>query len=76
VLTLDDAELKVTLSKPVMELPIDSKRLVVKGLSDKTTRDGLKCYMEVVSELEVLSIEFGQPGSAAVTFDVSYGRFY
>ena len=74
-LTLDDAELKIAIRKPVKELPIDTKRLLVKGLSDKTTRDGLQSYMEVVSGVEVLSIEFGLQGSAAVTFDETYGKF-
>ena len=74
-LTLDDAELKKTIRKPVKELPFDTKRLLVKGLSDKTTRDGLQSYMEVGSGVEVLSIEFGQQGSAAVTFDETYGKF-
>ena len=74
-LTLDDAELKITIRKPVKELPIDTKRLLVKGLSDKTTRDGLQSYMEVVSRVEVLSIEFGEQGSAAVIFGKTYGKF-
>lgn len=74
-LTLDNAELKITIRKPVKELPVDTKRLVVKGLSDKTTSDGLHSYMEVVSGVEVLSIEFGQQGSAAVTFNETYGKF-
>ena len=74
-LTLDDAELKITIRKPVKELPIDTKRLLVKGLSDKTTRDGLQSYMEVVGGVEVLFIEFGLQGSAAVTFDETYGKF-
>ena len=73
-LTLDDAELKITIRKPEKELPIDTKRLLVKGLSDKTTRDGLQSYMEVVSGVEVLSIEYGQQGCAAVTFDETYGK--
>ena len=74
-LTLDDADLKKNIRKPVNKLPIDTKRLLVKGLSDKTTRDGLQSYMEVVSGVEVLSIEFGEQGSAAVTFDKTYGKF-
>jgi len=31
--------------------------------------------MEVVSGVEVLSIEFGEQGSAAVTFNKTYGKF-
>ena len=73
-LTLDDADLKKNIRKPVNKLPIDTKRLLVKGLSDKTTRDGLQSYMEVVSGVEVLSIAFGQQGSAAVTFDETYSK--
>ena len=46
----------------------------MKGLSDKTTSDGLQSYMEVVSDAEVLSIEFGQEGSALVTFNETYGK--
>lgn len=73
-LTLGDADLKKNIRKPVNEFPIDTKRLLVKGLSDKTTRDGLQSYMEVVSGVEVLSIAFGQQGSAAVTFDETYSK--
>ena len=47
----------------------------MKGLSDKTTSDGLQSYMEVVSRLEVISIEFGQEGCAQVTFNKAYGKF-
>ncbi|KAL9972377.1 hypothetical protein ACROYT_G018663 [Oculina patagonica] len=71
-LTLDDAQLKVTIKQPVKKPPIDTTRLVVKGLSDKTTSDGLQYYMEVVSGVEVLSIEFGQEGCALVTFNETY----
>ena len=74
-LTLDDAVLKIAIRKPAEELPIDTKRLLVKGQSDKTTRHGLQSYMEVVSGVEALSIEFGQQGSAAVTFDETYSKF-
>ena len=74
-LTLDDAELKKNIRRPVKELPMDTKRLLVKGLSEKTTRDGLQCYMELVSGVKVLSIEFGEQGSAAVTFDETYSKF-
>ena len=46
----------------------------MKGLSEKTTRDGLQCYLEVVSGLEVSDIEFGIQGSALVTFSKVYGK--
>ena len=55
--------------------PADTTSLIVKGLSDKTTPAGLQSYMEVVSGVEVLSIEFGQEGSALVTFNKTYGKF-
>lgn len=74
-LTLDNAQLKVTIKQPVKKPPIDTTRLAVKGLSDKTTSDGLQSYMEVVSGLEVLSTEFGQEGCALVTFNETYGKF-
>ena len=46
----------------------------MKGLSKKTTSDGLQSYMEVVSGVDVLSIEFGQEGSALVTFNETCGK--
>ena len=73
-LTLDEAELKVTVRKPVKKLPSDAMRVLVKGLSEKTTSDGLASYMEVVSGLEVSCIEFGQQGCALVTFSDAYGK--
>ncbi|KAL9972369.1 hypothetical protein ACROYT_G018654 [Oculina patagonica] len=72
-LALDNAQLKVTIKQPVKKPPTDTTKLLVKGLSDKTTSDGLQCYMEVVSRLEVLSIEFGEQGCALVTFNETYG---
>ncbi len=73
-LTLDNAPLNVTIKQPVKNPPTDSTRILVKGLSDKTTSDGLKSYMEVVSGVEVLSIEFGQEGCALVVFSEAYGK--
>ncbi len=75
ILTLDNAQLKVIIKQPVKKPPIDTTRLLVKGLSDKTTSDGLQSYMEVVSGLEVLSIEFGEEGCALMTFNEAYGKF-
>ena len=65
----------MTIIQPVKKPPTDTTRLVVKGLSDKTTMDGLDCYMEIVSGLEVLSIEFGKEGCALVAFSENYGKF-
>ena len=65
----------MTIKQPVKKPPTDTTRLVIKGLSDKTTSDGLQCYMEVVSGGEVLSIEFGKEGCALVTFKENYGKF-
>ena len=73
-LTLDKAELQVTLRKPIKKLPIDTMRLLVKGLSDKTTPDGLQSYMEVASGLEVLATDFGEHCCALVTFSDTYSK--
>ncbi|CAH3019691.1 unnamed protein product [Porites evermanni] len=71
-LTLDNAELTVTLRKPTKKLPVDTKTLFVKGLSEKTTRDGLETFMEVASGLEVLDVQFGEQGGALVVFKETY----
>ena len=47
----------------------------MKGLNDKTTTDALQCYMEVVSGVDVLNVEFGDQGCALVTFSEAYGKF-
>ena len=73
ILTLDKAKLTVTLRKPTKKLPVDTKRLFVKGLSEKTTRDGLESFMEVASGLEVSDIQFGEQGCALVVFKETYG---
>lgn len=74
VLTLDGSELHVTIKKPAKKIPVDPKRLLVKGLSEATTRDALASYMEVVSGLEVLQVEFGEQGCALITFAESYSK--
>lgn len=74
VLTLDNAELNVTLKKSAEKIPLDTTRLLVKGLSEETTRDALVSYMEVVSGVEVSDIEFGEHGSSLISFANSYGK--
>ena len=74
VLTLDDSELHVTLKKPAKKIPVDTKKLLVKGLSEETTRDALVSYMEVVSALEVLDVEFGEQGCALISFAESFSK--
>ena len=74
VLTLDNAELNVTLKKSAQKIPLDTTRLLVKGLSEETTRDALVSYMEVVSGVEVSDIEFGEHGSSLISFANSYGK--
>lgn len=71
-LTLDKAKLTVTLRKPTKKLPVDTKRLFVKSLSEKTTKDGLESFMEVASGLEVSDIQFGEQGCALVEFKETY----
>ena len=71
-LTLDKVELTVTLRKPTKKLPVDTKTLFVKGLSEKTTRDGLESFMEVASGLEVSDIQFGEQGCALVVLKEAY----
>ncbi|XP_022795893.1 poly [ADP-ribose] polymerase 14-like [Stylophora pistillata] len=51
---------------------MDTRRLFVKGLSDKTTSDALQSYMEVVSGVDVLTAELGGEACAIVTFDEYY----
>ena len=64
----------VTLKKPAKKISVDTKKLLVKGLSEDTTRDALVSYMEVVSGLEVLDVEFGEQGCALISFAESYGK--
>ena len=44
----------------------------MKGLSEKTTRDGVESFMEVASGLEVSDIQFGEQGCALVEFKETY----
>ncbi|XP_068729497.1 protein mono-ADP-ribosyltransferase PARP14-like [Montipora capricornis] len=73
-LILDNAKLEVKLTKPAKRLVNDTRRLLVKGLSEKTTQGGLESYMEVVSGfIEVSCIDRGcEPGSVLVTFAEEY----
>ena len=71
-LTLENAKLTVTVRKPTKKLPVDTKTLFVKGLNEKTTRDGLESFMEVASGLEVSDIQFGEQGCALVVLKEAY----
>ena len=71
---IDQTELTVSLRPPVKKLPPDPCRLHIKGLSEKTTPDGLLSFMEVASGLDVLNVEFGTQNSAVVTFDGTPGN--
>ena len=80
---IDKAALTVSLRRPVKKLPPDPCRLHIKGLSEKTTPDGLLSFMEVASGLGVLNVEFGTQNNAVVTFDgtpgiklFSFSQFY
>lgn len=73
-LIYDGANLTITLKQPPRKLPVDTRRLFVKGLSDKTTSDALQSYMEVVSGVDVLTAEFGDEACAIVTFNEDYGK--
>ena len=74
-LILDNAKLEVKLTKPAKRIVNDTRRLLVKGLSEETTQGGLESYMEVVSGLEVSCIDRGcEPGSVLVTFAEEYGE--
>ena len=66
---IDQTELTVSLRPPVKKLPPDPCRLHIKGLSEKTTADGLMSFMEVASGLDVLNVDFGTQNNAVVTFE-------
>jgi hypothetical protein len=67
-LELDGAKLTTTLKQTPKELPVDQVRVHVMGVSEKTTKDGLISYLEVVSGEEVVSIVFGSNSNVMVTF--------
>ena len=66
---IDQTELTVSLRPPVKKLPPDPCRLHIKGLSEKTTADGLLSFMEVASGLDVLNVDFDTQNNAVVTFE-------
>ena len=74
-LVYDGVNLLITLKQPARKLPVDTRRLFLQGLSDKTTSDALQSYMEVVSGVDVLNAEFGNETCAIVTFNEDYGKF-
>ena len=72
---LDGHELTVTIKEPVKQLPKDPLKLLVQGLSDKTTPDGLSCYMEAISGEEVCNVTLGDSDNALVFFSEKPGKF-
>lgn len=46
----------------------------MKGLGDKTAKETFQFYMEAVSGVEVLKVEFGGEACAIVTFNEAYGK--
>ncbi|XP_031563969.1 uncharacterized protein LOC116299450 [Actinia tenebrosa] len=67
-LQLDGASLITTLKPIPKELPKDQKRFHVMGISDRTIRDGLVSFLEVVSGKEVESLLFGDNSNCVVSF--------
>ena len=47
----------------------------MKGLSEKTTSDGIQCYMELISGVDVLTVVFGEQGCALLTFNETLSKF-
>ena len=75
ILDLDGAKLVLSLKEIPKELPKDPYKLYVMGLNaDKTTKDGLMSYMEVVSGEEVESMLFGSNSNVMVSFKEPPGK--
>ena len=53
---------------PVKKVPKDPLKLLVKGLNEKTSKDGLLNFMEAISGGEVCDVVFGNDNSALVSF--------
>ncbi|XP_022795889.1 poly [ADP-ribose] polymerase 14-like isoform X2 [Stylophora pistillata] len=71
-LTLDEAQLKVTLKQSRCKVHVDTRKLIVRGLDKKTTKTTLGCYMEKEGGAEVLSVDLGNEGCALVSFREAY----
>ena len=71
---IQQTKLTVSLKTAVKKTPPDPCRLHIKGLSDKTTADGLMSFMKVASGLDVLNVDFGTQNNAVVTFDGTPGN--
>lgn len=67
-LVLDEAKLTTTLVRDPKNLPTDKRSVHVSGISDRTTKDGLMTYMEVISGEEVENVLFGDTCNAMVIF--------
>ena len=62
------------MKEPIKKLPKDPLKLLVRGLSDKTTSDSLLFYMEAISEREVCDVIRGDGDNALVSFTEKPGN--
>ena len=75
-LELDGYRLELKEQQPELNLPIDRKKLYVENIEPTTTKDSLSNYIEVMTRMDVLILQFGTGDSknALATFQKEPGN--
>lgn len=60
---------------PKKKLPLDPVKVHVQGISETTTEDCLRFYLEKFSDVEVVEVYLGYNNEALATFEHEPGNF-
>ena len=73
--TINGKAITVVRQRPKKKLPLDPVRMHVQGLSETTTEDCLRFYLEKFSDVEVEKVCFGSKNNALATFEAEPGNY-
>jgi len=72
---IDGKAITVVRQLPKKKLPLDPVKVHVRGISEKTTEDCLRFYLEKFSDTKVVEVYLGRSNDALATFESEPGNF-
>ena len=71
---IDDQVITVVRQLPKKKLPLDPVRIHVQGISETTTKDRLRFYLEKFTDVEVQEVYLGCKNNALAIFESELGN--
>ena len=72
---IDNQVITVVRQPPKKKLPLDPVRIHVQGISETTTKDCLRFYLEKFTDVEVQEVYLGCKNNALATFESEPGNY-